>query len=251
MFDYGAPKMYKPTTTRKGVGQHPHRGIETVTIAFQGEVEHADSMGNTGVIGPGDVQWMTAGRGIIHEEYHSKALAKSGGMLEMCQIWVNLPAASKMVAPRYQPILAGDIPVVDLRAACGANGTLRIIAGSCLGATGPALTHSPIELWDVRLEADSPAATLPLAEGHAAIVFVRTGDATIGGSAVGPQGVALMSSEGGSLVIAPAKGARCDILVLAGAPINEPIAARGPFVMNTQAELRQAMMDYQMGNFGT
>jgi quercetin 2,3-dioxygenase len=168
----------------------------------------------------------------------------------MCQIWVNLPKAFKMVPPRYQPILAADIPVVDL-ALAGSSGSLRIIAGNCLGSSGPAKTHSPIDLWDVRLDAGAGVATLPLAEGHSAIVFVRNGHATVGGSEVGPQGVALMSAEGGSLELAPAKGERCDILVLAGQPIDEPIAAQGPFVMNTQQELRQAMMDYRSGNFGT
>ena len=163
MFDYAAPKQFPPTSKRLGVGQHPHRGFETVTIAFQGGVEHSDSVGNNDIIGPGDVQWMTAGRGIIHEEFHSTQFAKSGGTFEMCQLWINLPAKHKMHAPRYQPILNGDIPVVHLRPAVEDScvekdtkpdpelGSARIIAGELDGTKGPAMTFSPVELWDISI----------------------------------------------------------------------------------------------------
>lgn len=159
MFDYAAPKEFAPTNKRLGVGQHPHRGFETVTLALQGEVEHGDSVGNRGTIGPGDVQWMTAARGIVHEEFHSTAFAKRGGVMEMCQIWVNLPSSKKMIKPNYQEIKKNDIPVQNLVSeSCNANGTdtasdgsVRIIAGIYRGVQGAANTHSPVNMWDVKI----------------------------------------------------------------------------------------------------
>ena len=255
MFDYAAPKHFGPTNQRLGVGQHPHRGFETVTIAFQGGVEHSDSVGNTDVIGPGDVQWMTAGRGIIHEEYHSTAFAKSGGTFEMCQLWLNLPAKDKMHPPRYQPILNKDIPVVTLKAvdaescADGEPGTARIIAGELDGTRGPALTFSPVELFDISLpKADTPVA-LRLPEGHTAVIFVRQGELSINDQTLGPQAVALMDAGGTTLQLS-ARKANTQVLLLGGAPLGEPIAARGPFVMNTQQEIMQANMDFQNGKMG-
>ena len=202
MLDYGQPKNFPPTEKKLGVGQHPHRGFETVTIAYQGEVEHGDSVGNHGIIGPGDVQWMTAASGIIHEEFHSHKFAKSGGVFEMVQLWVNLPAKHKMDPPKYQPILSGDIPVVDL----GTDGsTAKIIAGDFNGTSGAATTHTPINMWDVLLK-ENGRVSLPVPEGHNTIILVRSGAVTVeggdGSSARldAPQ-VALLSVEGSGCII--------------------------------------------------
>jgi redox-sensitive bicupin YhaK (pirin superfamily) len=261
MFDYAAPKEFSPTASRRGVGQHPHRGFETITIAFQGEVEHGDSVGNRDVIGPGDVQWMTAGRGIIHEEFHSDAFSARGGTFEMCQLWLNLPAEHKMRPPRYQPILHKDIPSVQLRpladgdAECAADaaGTVRVIAGELEGTVGPADTFTPVELWDVHLPTAGAPVELEVPDGHNLIVFVRQGALRVGASGVErdveAQGVALMERAGTTLRLA-AKEADTRLLLLGGEPIDEPIAARGPFVMNTDAEIIQANRDFQSGRMG-
>jgi len=258
MFDYAAPKHFEATKQRLGVGQHPHRGFETITIAFQGGVEHADSVGNRDVIGPGDVQWMTAGRGIIHEEFHSTEFAKTGGTFEMCQLWLNLPKKHKMVAPKYQPILAKSIPEVPVEAEgeaeCGANpATVRVIAGDFRGTKGPASTFSPVELWDVSLPQTGKPIVLSLPDGHTGIVFVRRGAIAIGAEGaeerVGPQGVALLEGAGSSLRLV-AKEAGTQLLMLGGQPLDEPIAAQGPFVMNTRKEIMEANMDFQNGKMG-
>jgi len=250
MFDYAAPKQFSPTSGRRGVGQHPHRGFETVTVAFQGEVEHSDSVGNNDVIGPGDVQWMTAARGIIHEEFHSTEFSKKGGTFEMAQLWLNLPKKHKMDPPRYQPILAKDIPAVPLEG----GGHVSVIAGEFKGTQGPAKTHTPVELWDVELGTKGTAYELPIPTGHNAVVFVRRGGALIGGEGkekeIKAQGVALMQQEGSVLRLVP-KEDNTKIMVLGGEPIDEPIAARGPFVMNTQEEIMQANMDFMSGKMGS
>ncbi len=182
LLDYAGPHVFEPTTARRGVGQHPHRGFETVTIVYDGEVEHRDSAGHGGVIGPGDVQWMTAGGGIIHEEYHSPGFAKAGGPFRMVQLWVNLPAKDKLAPGAYQGIVADQIPVVDLP---GGAGTVRIIAGELAGAKGPARTFTPINVWDVRLKPGTDA-TLDLPEGHVALLVVLGGHVTVeGGQPVG------------------------------------------------------------------
>jgi len=249
MFDYAAPKEFGVTTQRKGVGQHPHRGFETVTIAFQGEVEHSDSVGNNDVIGPGDVQWMTAGRGIIHEEYHSTSFAKNGGTFEMCQLWVNLPKKHKMHPPRYQPILAKDIPSVPLSSGERSVGSAKIIAGELHGTRGPAATFSPVELWDMELKEADAKVELPVPEGHNAVVFVRRGEVDIEGQKVGPQGVALMTRTGAGLRLS-ARAPDTQIMLLGGEPLDEPIANMGPMVMNTRQELEQAFEDFHAGRFG-
>lgn len=249
----------------KGVGQHPHRGFETVTVAFKGEVEHADSMGNRDVIQSGDVQWMTAGRGIIHQEFHSEKFSKTGGVFEMCQLWVNLPKEHKMTKPGYQPILSKDIPAVEIYEAkkegeeeCGTTtetvGNVRVIAGSFQGTKGPASTFSPVELWDVSVSKDSAIVDLPFPETHSCIVFVRRGKVSIISEdgqkeRVEPQSVAL-TEKNGSVVRIQAEEADTSLLVMGGVPLNEPIAARGPFVMNTWDEIMQANRDFQSGNFG-
>jgi redox-sensitive bicupin YhaK (pirin superfamily) len=206
MFDYGAPKKFKPTRGQLGVGQHPHRGFETVTVAWQGQIEHGDSIGNRDVIDAGDVQWMTAARGIIHEEFHSTEFRKKGGVLEMCQIWVNLPAKHKMDPPRYQPLLAKDIPVVPLASECDdsceadiEDGSVRIIAGNYKGTQGAALTFSPVTLYDITIQNDTKQFPLEVPDGHNAMIFVRKGGVIVGAdgaATLGPQSVALMEQSG-------------------------------------------------------
>jgi len=261
MFDYASPKQFPASQNgkRRGVGQHPHRGFETITLAFQGAVEHGDSVGNRGVIGPGDVQWMSAARGIIHEEFHSTEFAKKGGTFEMAQLWLNLPAKDKMGPPRYQPILDKEIPVVPLKrvsteggecdAAAGDDGSVRVIAGDFGGAKGAAATFSPVELWDVTLKVPGVDFEFDFPESHNVVVFVRRGGLSVQGKKVGAQGVALMHREGTTLRVS-ASEPNTQLLILGGEPLNEPIAARGPFVMNTNAELQQAMADYHSGKLG-
>ena len=243
LFDYAGPHRFTPTTERRGVGQHPHRGFETVSIVYDGEVEHRDSAGNGGVIGPGDIQWMTAAGGIIHEEFHSPAYGKTGGPFRMVQLWVNLPAKDKMAAPGYQGILAADVPTVDLP---NGAGKARIIAGDYLGAKGPARTFSPINLWDVRLNPGADA-TLVLPEGHTAMVVVLEGQVTVEGELLRDAELALLDRAG--VEVALQSDREATLLVLTGEPLNEPIVGHGPFVMNSQAEIRQAIDDFKMGRF--
>lgn len=255
MLDYAAPKLFQPTTKKQGVGQHPHRGFETVTIALQGEVEHGDSEGNSGIIGPGDVQWMTAASGIIHEEFHSTEFAKKGGPFEMVQLWVNLPAKHKMSPPKYQPILSNEIPSVELPDGAG---RVNVIAGNFEGTLGRASTFTPINMWTVDLKAGCKMdAHIP--EGHNTIVFVRSGAVTTTGrdnesgenSASIVQGqISLFSRDGSRCSLEASSEGDAQIVILSGEPIDEPIAARGPFVMNTEEEIYQAMEDYQRGKFG-
>lgn len=258
MFDYAAPKEFSPTKKRLGVGQHPHRGFETITLAFQGSVEHADSQGNSGVIGAGDVQWMTAARGIVHEEFHSTEFAKKGGTFEMCQIWLNLPKAKKMIPPRYQGITTQDIPRAPLvpSESCvneeedkADHGYVRVIAGEFNGFKGPADTHSPVNLWDISItQADKPY-EFHITEGHNTVIFIRKGGVTILDKTLKFQDVAIISYEGDMVTIS-AREPNTQVLILSGQPLNEPIANHGPFVMNTQQELQEAFMDYQSGRNG-
>ncbi len=244
LLDYAGPRYFEPTSERRGVGQHPHRGFETVTIVYDGEVEHRDSAGHGGVIGAGDVQWMTAGGGIIHEEYHSPAFAKVGGPFRMVQLWVNLPAKDKMAPGGYQAITRAEIPVVDL--ADGA-GEARVIAGALGEAKGPAKTFTPINVWDVRLNRDADV-TLDLPEGHTALLATLSGRMTVnGGEDAGEADVMLLSRTGREVSLHA--DAETRLLVLTGEPIEEPIAGYGPFVMNTEAEIRQAIADFNAGRF--
>ena len=244
LLDYAGPHYFEPTTDRRGVGQHPHRGFETVTIVYDGEVEHRDSAGNGGVIGPGDVQWMTAAGGIIHEEYHSPAFAKTGGPFRMIQLWVNLPAKDKMAPGGYQGIVDADIPVVDLPDGAG---KVRIIAGDFGGVRGPARTFTPINVWDVALNRDADV-TLDLPEGHTAMLVALTGHVTVGGTqGAGEAEMILLGREGTDMTVHADGDAK--LLVLTGEPIDEPIAGHGPFVMNSEAEIRQAIDDYNSGRF--
>jgi quercetin 2,3-dioxygenase len=244
LLDYAGPHYFEPTTKRRGVGQHPHRGFETVTVVYDGQVEHKDSAGNGGIIGPGDVQWMTAGGGILHEEYHAPAFAKTGGPFRMVQLWVNLPAKDKMTPGGYQGIVSSDIPVVDLP---NGSGKGRVIAGELLGANGPARTFTPINMWDLRLIRNADL-TLDLPEGHTAMLVMLTGHVTLNGSQqAGEAEMVLLSREGSDVAIHADSDAM--VLVLTGEPIEEPIAGYGRFVMNTEAEIRQAFDDFKYGRF--
>jgi quercetin 2,3-dioxygenase len=246
MLDYAGPARFEPTAARRGVGAHPHKGFETVTIVYAGEVEHRDSTGAGGVIGPGDVQWMTAASGIVHEEFHSAAFAAAGGDFEMVQLWVNLPAKDKAAKPGYQTLLDADIPVVSLP---DDGGRLRVIAGSYDAAQGPARTFTPINIWDVRLAAGKTA-TLDVPEGHTLSVLVLKGTVEVNGQEIAREAqMVLLSRTGGGVKIEANTEAK--LLVLTGEPINEPVVAQGPFVMNTVGEIKQAMLDFQNGRFGS
>jgi redox-sensitive bicupin YhaK (pirin superfamily) len=244
LLDYAGPAKFEPSTQQRGVGMHPHRGFETVTIVYQGEVEHKDNAGNSGKIGPGDVQWMTAARGILHEELHSKAFTRQGGMLEMIQLWVNLPAKDKMSVPHYQEILNADIPVKNLPDQAG---TVRIIAGQFGDIAGAARTHTPINLWDIRLFANRNV-DLVLPDGTNTALLVLEGAITINGTeALTSKELALFDSKGAHISLQAREDAV--LLIMNGEPIDEPIAGYGPFVMNTDAEINQAVKDFNTGRF--
>jgi redox-sensitive bicupin YhaK (pirin superfamily) len=245
LLDYAAPTRFEPTTKRRGVGEHPHRGFETVTIVYDGEVEHRDSTGGGGVIGRGDVQWMTAGSGIVHQEFHSEKYAKAGGPFEMVQLWVNLPAKDKMAPPGYQPITDAQIPAVSLP---GEAGSVRVIAGEYGGREGPARTFTPMNVWDVRLDAGK-IAELAQPEGWTAQVVVLAGTVQVNGDTIlRAAQMATLSTEGGGVSIEANNEAK--ILLLAGEPIDEPVVGYGPFVMNTREEIVQAIDDFNGGKFG-
>lgn len=245
LLDHAGPHAFGPSTVRRGVGQHPHRGFETVTLVYDGELEHRDSSGGGGRIGPGDVQWMTAGDGILHEEYHSPDFARSGGNLHMAQLWVNLPARHKRTAPAYQTLLAGDIPRIEL--ADGA-GSLRVIAGDYAGHAGPAHTFSPLDVWDLRLQPGRPLELAVKAGRNTALVVLR-GNVRLGGGETLREGqLALFDRRGDSLQLEAESDAL--VLLLSGEPLDEPIVGYGPFVMNSESEIQQAIADVQNGRFG-
>ena len=244
LFDYAGPYRFDPSASPRGVGEHPHRGFETVTIVYEGEVAHRDSTGNGGVIGPGDVQWMTAAAGVMHEEFHSPSFTEAGGTFRVAQLWVNLPAKDKMTAPRYQPIVAGQIPTVEL----AGGGRLRVIAGEAEGVKGPARTFTPVNLWDLRLP-EGKSAALALPDGHNAAIAVLSGRVKVNGvQPAGEAKVVLLSPEGSEVTIEAE--AEALVLVLSGEPIDEPVVGYGPFVMNSQDEIRQAVVDLRSGRFG-
>lgn len=246
MLDYAAPTTFSPNSGhRRGVGQHPHRGFETVTIVYDGEVEHRDSTGAGGVIGRGDVQWMTAGGGILHEEFHSEAYSRSGGPFEMVQLWVNLPARDKMTPAHYQGITDAQIPSVALPADAG---RVRVIAGEHGGQRGPAETYTPINVWDVRLNAGATA-DLAQPEGWSTLVVVLDGTVMVNGTEVlRAAEMATLSTEGSGLTVEANGNAK--LLVLAGEPIDEPVVGYGPFVMNSQAQIAEAITNFNSGRFG-
>lgn len=245
LLDYAAPTVFSPAARPRGVGEHPHRGFETVTIVYQGEVAHRDSVGNSGVIGPGDVQWMTAAAGILHDEFHSPEFMRRGGELEMAQLWVNLPARHKMTPPRYQSLLSAQIPQASLPKGAG---TLRVIAGSYSGLQGPAATFSELNVWDVRLRSGKEIA-LSLPQDHAAAIAVLRGAVTVNGSRQARDAELILLERSGTEIRVSA-AADSTILVLSGVPLDEPIAGYGPFVMNTRQEIETAMNDFRLGKFG-
>lgn len=246
LLDYAAPCEFSPQSGyRRGVGQHPHRGFETVTIVYEGEVEHRDSTGAGGVIGPGDVQWMTAGSGILHEEFHSDAYSKTGGPFEMVQLWVNLPAKDKLTPAHYQAITQAEIPSAALD---NDAGTVRVIAGKYLTMQGPATTYTPMNVWDVRLSAGH-SVELNQPEGWSTLIIVLDGNIQINGDKVlNPAEMATLSTVGSGLKIAVTSEAK--LLLLAGEPIEEPVVGYGPFVMNSREEIVQAIDDFNNGHFG-
>jgi redox-sensitive bicupin YhaK (pirin superfamily) len=245
MLDYVIPYQFAPSKKPRDVGEHPHRGFETVTIAYQGSVDHRDSAGNAGTIYPGDVQWMTAASGVVHEELHEQKFTEAGGTFEMIQLWVNLPKAYKMSAPRYQGIAAAQIPTVRL----GEGASARVIAGELDGVRGPAKTFTPVNLFDMRLAAGTRV-ELNLPASHQGALVLLRGDLLVNSlePVSGTAQLALLG-RGGDTVLLKAK-ADSVVLALSGEPIGEPVASRGPFVMNTEAELRQAMEDYRAGRMG-
>ncbi|MGY0798213.1 pirin family protein [Lysobacter sp. A286] len=245
LLDYAGPMKFDPAAQPRGVGQHPHRGFETVTIVYEGEVEHHDSTGAGGKIGPGDVQWMTAASGILHEEFHSHEFTRTGGTLEMVQLWVNLPAKDKMAAPGYQTLLDADIPSVALP---GDAGRVRVIAGQYAGHAGPAHTFTAMNVWDVRLgQGHSSEFLLP--EGHTAALIVLRGTVQVNGEHIAREAQMVMLDRNGMDVLLEANS-DATILLLSGEPIDEPIVGHGPFVMNTQDEIHQAITDFNSGQFG-
>jgi len=245
LLDFAGPAQFPPAVRPRGVGQHPHRGFETVTIVYQGEVSHRDSTGQGGTIGPGDVQWMTAGSGILHEEFHSESFTRSGGTLQMIQLWVNLPAQHKMTPPRYQAILNAEIPTVALPEQAGA---IRVIAGQISQHKGPAHTFTPMNVWDLKLN-QGGWTTIAAAEGWNTALIVLSGQIKINDTGVAKDGeMAVLSAQGADLSIQALTDA--SVLLLSGEPIDEPVMGYGPFVMNTRQEIEQAIMDFNNGKFG-
>ncbi len=247
LLDYAAPYEFQPTTEQHGVGSHPHRGFETVTIAYKGSVEHKDSSGGGGTIKTGDVQWMTAGAGVVHEEFHSKEFAKTGGLFEMVQLWVNLPAKDKMTPARYQAIENTEIPVVNF---ADDAGQIRVIAGTFRDVKGPALTFSPVNVWDGQLKADhSEHIHVPM--NHTVLVVVLEGELLINGTQkVQDSSIVLFEqNDDPTLLLEATQDTK--FLVLTGEPLNEPIQGYGPFVMNTKEEIVEAFNDFNNGKFGT
>jgi len=243
LLDYAGPHVFAPNAgAPRGVGQHPHRGFETVTIVYDGEVSHRDSSGGGGTIGTGDVQWMTAAGGIIHEEFHSAGFSKAGGPFRMVQLWVNLPAKDKMGPPKYQAITDAQIPVATF-----AGGRARVIAGTFGGIHGPATTFTPINVWDLRLEAGAEV-KLDLPQGHTSMIVVLSGRVLVDGRDVREAEIVRFSTAGAGATVRADSDAM--LLVLTGEPIDEPVVGYGPFVMTSEDEIRQAITDFNSGRFG-
>ena len=244
MLDYASPTHFPPATTAKGVGPHPHRGFETVTIVFDGELAHKDSAGNSGTIGPGDVQWMTAGAGILHEEMHSKQFTQQGGMLSMAQLWVNLPAKQKLTQPGYQAIVSQAIPTIHLE---GDQGKARLIAGNHAGMVGPAKTHTAMQVWDLRIKKGA-VISLPALDHWSAALAILHGQVETDKGIAEDASLIVFSRAGNGITVRA--GQDTHALFLSGEPIAEPIVGYGPFVMNTKAEIIQAIDDFNGGQFG-
>jgi redox-sensitive bicupin YhaK (pirin superfamily) len=244
MLDFNAAYDFGPSDHIRGVDVHPHKGFETVTIAYQGSVAHQDSAGNSGVIRPGDVQWMTAGAGILHKEYHEENFSRTGGPFEMVQLWVNLPKQYKSEPAHYQPIAADRMGKVNLP---DKGGVVRVIAGNFNEVKGPAATYSPINLFDIRLNAGA-SLSIPVAQDHNSALLVVGGDVEVNGERAPEHSFVLFKNDGDEIDV---KASRDSVLLLlSGEPINEPIASYGPFVMNTQEEILEAISAFQSGKFG-
>jgi redox-sensitive bicupin YhaK (pirin superfamily) len=239
LFDHAGPADFEPADTPRGVDVHPHKGFETVTIVFEGELEHRDSAGNSGSIGPGDVQWMTAGSGVLHEEKHSAAFTQRGGRFHVVQLWVNLRSVDKLSQPGYQTLLAKDIPTVSLQ-----GGTARVIAGSLDGVIGPARTFTPMNVWDVDVSGSVELAVPP---EHNAMAIVLSGSVSVGSETLAVGELALFGHDGDAISLSGTG----KVIVLTGEPIDEPISAYGPFVMNTQEEIRETIAEFQSGKYGS
>jgi redox-sensitive bicupin YhaK (pirin superfamily) len=244
MLDYASPTRFLPATTAKGVGPHPHRGFETVTIVYEGELAHKDSAGNSGTIGPGDVQWMTAGAGILHEEMHSAKFTQQGGMLSMAQLWVNLPANQKMTPPAYQAIEAEQIPTIQLE---NDQGRARLIAGNHAGLSGPAKTHTAMQVWDLQIKKGA-VMSLPAANDWSTALAILHGQVKTDKGLAGDGSLIAYSQAGSGVELVASEDTHA--LFLSGEPIREPIVGYGPFVMNTKAEIAQAIDDFNGGQFG-
>ena len=244
LMDYGPPRHFAPLAQgKRGVGWHPHRGFETVTLAWEGAVAHRDNAGNAGVIGPGDAQWMTAGAGLFHEEYHEEKFTREGGRMHMMQLWVNLSRKDKQASPAYQAITAGQVPNVPL----DHGGKVRVLAGEFAGARGPAKTFTPITMLDATLAAGERL-TVPLPSSYNALAVVAEGVVEVHDAVARAGELVLFENDGEGLSLVAAEPAH--VLVLAGEPIDEPIVQYGPFVMNTVEEIEQAIVDVNGGRFG-
>ncbi|WP_461093728.1 pirin family protein [Spirosoma gilvum] len=243
LLDHHGPMQVKPSERPKGVDQHPHRGFETVTIVYEGALEHRDSAGNYGKLFAGDVQWMTAAAGIIHEEKHERTFSRQGGRLDFVQLWVNLPAKYKMNPPKYQDIAASKIPTVALHG----GGQLRIIAGELADIQGPASTFSPVVVADLSM-IQGQTETLMITESYALMAYVLSGSATLNATTIDRGQLALLNQDGDTISLSAT--ATTKLLILAGEPILEPLAVYGPFVMNTREEILEAFEDFQAGRMG-
>ena len=243
MLDYASPKEFSITNQRRGVGEHPHRGIETVTFAYQGEVEHRDSSGGGGVIKPGDVQWMTAGKGIVHDEFHSEEFSKKGGVFEMVQLWINLPRKHKMTDPKYQEISSAVIPTISL----GDKIKLRVIAGNFGETKGPSSTFTKVNLYDI-ISKENKSISLKLENGTNTVILIMSGELKVENKNFKDKDVLIFEREGSQIELKVSDNFKG--LILNGEPINEPVVAHGPFVMNTKEEIYQAFSDYQNGKMG-
>ena len=245
LMDYQKPELFEPTGRRRGVGTHPHRGFETVSIAFQGAVAHRDSAGNGGVIRPNEVQWMTAGKGILHNEYHEEGFAKAGGVMHFIQIWVNLPRKNKLAAPHYQALTDGIIAAAPL---AGGKGLVRVIAGAYEGVQGPARTFTPVQMLDLRLKPEARV-RLPTPKDYNTALLVLTGTVKTNGSAALSAGECVLFRNDGDEVVVESS-ADSIVMFLSGAPIDEPLVHYGPFVMNSVDEINEAIEDFNGGKFG-
>lgn len=244
LLDYNSKVEFPPRETPRGVGVHPHKGFETVTIAYQGKIAHHDSAGNSGVIGEGDVQWMTAASGVLHKEYHEKEFSKTGGMFQMVQLWVNLPAKDKLASPKYQPILQSEMGKYNLD---DSKGVVNVIAGNFKGTKGAASTFTPIELYDLHLN-EGASIDLSLPENYNTSILMIEGNSKVNNENVEENNLLLFKNNGTEFEISAVT--KCIILLLSGQPIDEPIFQYGPFLMNTRAEIEDAINEFNSGKFG-